>query len=115
MASVDLSPAEVETVLRILRRHVPDREVWAFGSRARGTSKEYSDLDLAIVGDSPLPLSVLAALEADFEESDLRFKVDLVDWAAATEAFRRVIQDQRVAFRQVEDGDSPRRGGAAPD
>jgi type I restriction enzyme S subunit len=115
MARVDLSPVEVETVLRILARHVPDREVWVFGSRACGTSKEYSDLDLAIVGDSPLPLSVLAALESEFEESDLRFKVDLVDWAVAAESFRRVIRDQRVPLRPVEDGDSPKRGGAATD
>ena len=38
----------------LLRQHVPDRKVLAFGSRATWTAKDYSDLDLAILGDEPL-------------------------------------------------------------
>ena len=34
----------------LLREHVPECEVRAFGSRAAWTAKDYSDLDLAIVG-----------------------------------------------------------------
>jgi type I restriction enzyme S subunit len=36
-----------------------------------------------------LTLSLLAAIEHDFSESDLPFKVDVVDWAAISPAFRR--------------------------
>jgi type I restriction enzyme S subunit len=76
---IDLRPGEWEIIREILRRHVPDREVWAFGSRANQTAKKFSDLDLAILGDQPLTLSTLAELADDFSESDLPFKVDILD------------------------------------
>jgi hypothetical protein len=36
---VQMSGEEWRLVCEILRQHVPDREVWAFGSRAIGTAK----------------------------------------------------------------------------
>jgi predicted nucleotidyltransferase len=59
---IDIRPDLWSIVRDILCRHVPRHEVWAFGSRARGKAKRYSDLDLAIISDTPLPLSVSARL-----------------------------------------------------
>jgi type I restriction enzyme S subunit len=53
----------------ILREHVPHHQVWAFGSRARGTARRYSDLDLAIITEDPMPLPRPAALKEAFSES----------------------------------------------
>src|SRR4051794_22997442 len=63
---IDVRPEHWCIVRSILRRHIPDREVWAFGSRARGSAKIYSDLDLAVIGKMPLPLRISAALAEDF-------------------------------------------------
>jgi predicted nucleotidyltransferase len=93
---IDVSPQYLEAVRAILRRNVPDREVWVFGSRATGTAKEYSDLDLVVIGDIPLDLGQLALLENDFDESELPFKVDVVDWATASESFRQIIRKTAV-------------------
>jgi len=93
---IDISPANWQIVHDILQRHVPDREVWAFGSRAKWTAKEYSDLDLAIIGDEPLSLSVLAELKDSFRESDLPFKVDVIDLATTKPSFRRAIESGKV-------------------
>ena len=98
--SIDIKPGELEIVRGILDRHVPSREVWAFGSRVRGTAKAFSDLDLAILGSQPLALSVLAELADDFSKSDLPFKVDVVDWATTGERFRRVIEADRIVLQQ---------------
>jgi len=38
-------------------------------------------------------------MREDFEESSLPFAVDLIDWATASEGFRRVIDDQAVVLR----------------
>jgi type I restriction enzyme S subunit len=75
---------------------VPDREVWAFGSRANGTAKAYSDLDLAVITDTPLSLDVSGALREDFAESDLPWRVDIVDWATTSETFRKIIERDKV-------------------
>jgi len=88
---IDLRPEERSLVEGILGRLVPERTVWAFGSRVSGTAKPYSDLDLAILGETPLPLPVAAALREAFSESDLPFKVDIVDWATTAPEFRAAI------------------------
>lgn len=99
MPPIDLNPRDWEIVRNILARHVPQYEVWAFGSRAKGTAREYSDLDLAIITDHPLGLSMSAAISDDFVESDLPIKVDVVDWATTSEAFRRIIESDKVVVQ----------------
>jgi type I restriction enzyme S subunit len=93
---IDIRPDHWAIISDILRRHVPHYEVWAFGSRARWTAKQYSDLDLAIITNKPLPLATSAALSDDFSESDLPWKVDVVDWATTSESFRKIIERDKV-------------------
>ena len=90
--SLDLRPGHWAIVREILRKHVPEREVVVFGSRATGTAKKYSDLDIAILGDEPLSLDTIASIGEGLGDSDLPFKVDVVDWARADEAFRAIIR-----------------------
>jgi len=96
---IDISPADLKIVQDILRKHVPDREVWAFGSRAKRTAKTYSDLDLVVIADTPLSFQVSGALREDFSDSDLPWRVDIVDWATTSEAFRRIIEQDKVVVQ----------------
>jgi predicted nucleotidyltransferase len=74
---MEIRPDHLALVRTILARHVPESEVWAFGSRVDGRPKPYSDLDLAIVGPAP-PERCMRRLRDDFEDSDLPWMVDLV-------------------------------------
>jgi type I restriction enzyme S subunit len=96
---IDISPENWQIVRDILQRYVPDREVWAFGSRAKWTAKEFSDLDIAIIGDKPLSIALTADLREAFQESALPFKVDIVDWANITPSFRQVIQAAKIQIQ----------------
>lgn len=49
-----------------------------------------------IMGDLPLDFRTLTALKDAFAESDLPFRVDVVDWAATSEAFREIIEDKKL-------------------
>lgn len=89
---IDISPDHLKIVLSILSKHVPDHEVWAFGSRVGRCPKKHSDLDLVIKTDSPLSAKTIAHLREAFSESDLPFKVDVVVWAGISESFRKIIQ-----------------------
>jgi len=97
---IQLTPEQKKIVLEILQRHVPDRPVFAFGSRVKGRTKPFSDLDLAIMGDAPLPLNIEGDLREDFSASDLPFRVDLVDWATTSDEFRQVIKRDGEIFYQ---------------
>ena len=93
---IDIHPDHWEIVRRILQTHVPQAVVWVFGSRATGNAKAFSDLDIAIITTQPLPLDVSASLSDDFSESDLPYKVDVVDWATTNASFRNIIARNKV-------------------
>jgi len=97
--TIDLAPDVLDTVVAILDRHLPDRDIRAIGSRITGTAKPFSDLDLVIDGSAPLDLGTLARLREEFEESSLPFTVDIVEWAVASAGFRRAIDAQAVMLR----------------
>ncbi|AXX68286.1 restriction endonuclease subunit S [Xanthomonas oryzae pv. oryzae] len=104
--NIDIRPDHWQIVRDILRKHVPQYAVWAFGSRAKWLAKQYSDLDLAIITDQPLSLSISAALADDFSESDLPWKVDVVDWAATGKSFQQIIERDRVVVQKSIPGPS---------
>jgi predicted nucleotidyltransferase len=89
---IDVSPAHLQIILNILKTHAPECEVRAFGSRIKQTAKSYSDLDLVMVGQTKLPFQKLAALQTAFEESDLPYRVDVLDWQAISPEFQKIIE-----------------------
>lgn len=99
---IDISPADEAIVNEILKKYVPKCEVRVFGSRHTWTAKSYSDLDLAIVGDVRLDKKVLYALQEAFEESELNFRVDVLDWHAISDEFRAIIEQGYSVIQEAE-------------
>jgi len=97
---IDIKPTHLQTIKRILAEHVPDCEVRAFGSRVRGKVKGYSDLDLAVVCQNDLRAERLRHLKEAFEESDLPFRVDVLDWKRISESFRKVIEQSYEVIQE---------------
>ncbi len=94
MPAIDVPPQALEMVIGILACHIPDREVRVMGSRITAHPKPFSDLDLVIMGNEPLSLGARGELRDAFDDSSLPFTVDLVEWASASESFRRVIAER---------------------
>jgi type I restriction enzyme S subunit len=94
---IDLRTDHRELVLNILRANLPhDTKAWVFGSRATGRARRYSDLDLAIDAGRPLTLDEIARLAEAFSESDLPYRVDVVDWNEIGDGWRQTILAQHV-------------------
>lgn len=100
MSALTITNEELAIVKQILQTHIPNLEVWAFGSRVKGNAKPYSDLDLAVITKEPLSLQTHADLVDAFSESDLPWKVDIVDWALVAEPFKQVIMYQYVVVQE---------------
>lgn len=68
-------------------------EVWAYGSRVKGTAHDGSDLDLVIVTHDrkKLPVDVLMDLKEKIRESNIPILVELFDWARLPESFHKNI------------------------
>jgi type I restriction enzyme S subunit len=91
---IELEDHSLQLVRTLLAQHLPGWEVRLFGSRVRGTARKYSDIDLVVVGASAVPEQTLTALRDAFADSDLPYKVDLLDWQSITPEFRKVIETQ---------------------
>lgn len=91
-------------VKNILRQHIPEYEVWAFGSRVHGKGlKPFSDLDLVVINKQPLDFHRYALLKEAFTESSLPFRVDLLEWADINDNFRSIIQQNYAVIQAAID------------
>lgn len=97
ISSLSLTPRQHEIVLQAIERHLPGVEVWAYGSRVRGTSCATSDLDMVVFAPPERRREVSALREA-LEESSLPFRVDLFLWDEIPEEFKRNIKAEHVSL-----------------
>ncbi len=93
---IDIEDAHADVIEHALKTHLPAGvRVYAFGSRVSWQAKHASDLDLAIdAGD--IHRRAINALEEEFNESDLPYKVDIVNINTISESFYNAISADLV-------------------
>ena len=105
----DIRPDHLEIVQNILRENLPAGfKVWVFGSRANWTTKDSSDLDLAVEGADVLDYKAMVGLEVAFEESDLPYTVDVVDLNDISPSFKTIVEGQKIllSYTAVQAGEN---------
>lgn len=79
----------------------PDIGVILFGSRARGTALPHSDIDIGLLPKtgnvSPVVLSDLCDLA---EQSNIPYQIDIVDFSAVSEDFRRSALKGSIVWKE---------------
>jgi predicted nucleotidyltransferase len=91
---IDLSADDLQIIKAILSKYVPNCKIMIFGSRVNGYAKPYSDIDIAIEGSQEIVREIKTELQFAFEESDLPYRVDIVDWHGISNEFRKIILDK---------------------
>ena len=99
-----LKPRHRQLLEDILRAHLPDVEVWAYGSRVSGHSHGGSDLDLVLRSPEleQIPISKLVDLKEALRESTIPFIVEARDWARLPPNFHREIMHDYVVLVAVQ-------------
>ena len=84
----------------LLREHLPNVEVWAYGSRVSGKSHDGSDLDLVLRGTGlkEIPIGQLGDFEEAVRESNIPFLVEARDWARLPTRFHGEIERDHVVL-----------------
>jgi DNA polymerase sigma len=98
---LSLQPRHLDQLRRLIAAHLPQEEVWAYGSRIAGTAHETSDLDLVVRHPTDLKVQQTSAfweLKEAISESNLPFLVELFDWARLPSTFWENIAQQHVVL-----------------
>ena len=94
---IDLDRDQLDLLHTILKRHIPGKTVWAYGSRVEWKAGETSDLDLAVFSCDPMEIY---DLKEAFEESDLLISVDVMDWESIPDDFKENIRKKYVVLQE---------------
>ena len=100
-----LQPKHRQVLEALLRKHLPDVEVWAYGSRVSGKSHDGSDLDLVLRGPglNEIPIGQLGDFEEAVRESTIPFLVEARDWSRLPTRFHREIERDHVILQEGKD------------
>jgi predicted nucleotidyltransferase len=93
-----LEPRHLELIKKLVIEPLSAHgcKVWAFGSRARGDYREFSDLDLLISGACNDAL--ISRIKESLEESTLPIQVDLVRETELADSYREGVFRDRVGL-----------------
>jgi type I restriction enzyme S subunit len=90
---INITPGQLQLLGELLNKYLPRTQVWAFGSRVKGTSRTNSDLDLVVFSTQD-QMSAVNVLKEAFDESSLPFSVDVLIWDQISESFRQNILER---------------------
>lgn len=94
LEQLNLSSLHLAQLKELLRLHISEAEVWAYGSRVTGGAHEGSDLDLVV--RNPLDLAqavqVTQVLRQAIQSSTLPMLIDIHLWSDLPEGFQRNIE-----------------------
>ena len=71
-----------------------------FGSRITLVAKKLSDVDLFY--NDVIPCQILGKIEEDFEESDLPYKIDIVNYHQCDTVFKKILMKKYVVLPNCE-------------
>ena len=94
-----MKDADRRTLMALIGQFLPDTRIAAFGSRVKGTARPWSDLDLAVFA-APEQKKNLPLLKEALDESNLPFRVDLLDWDYLPENFRKNILEHSLTIAE---------------
>ena len=92
MTELLMSNQDKKILTQILSKY--PYQFYAYGSRVKGTARQFSDLDVCY--QEEIPSYKLVEIEEELENSDLSFIVELVSWNHMRPAFQKVIQKDLV-------------------
>lgn len=88
-----------DKIIRLLNALFPEVKIYLYGSRARGSYREWSDIDLALDIGSVIEMRHLGEARRILQESSIMYKVDLVDVHKISEDFKNHISKDFILWQ----------------
>ena len=86
-------------IISLISAIIPNAKIYLFGSRARGTNSEWSDIDLAIDLGAEAARLDIGELNDIMVASNLPYKVDIVDFYKVTPEMQQSILKDKIIWK----------------
>lgn len=92
---IHVTEKELVIIKNILKNY--KNEYFVFGSRATGLNRKYSDLDICFT--KPMLFLHQALIKEAFEESNLPYTVDFLDFNLMSPEFQNIIKKDMILLK----------------
>ncbi|MBM3893912.1 nucleotidyltransferase domain-containing protein [Candidatus Dependentiae bacterium] len=97
MPNDGIEPEERAKIIRLIKAVIPSAEIYLYGSRARGTYRHGSDVDIALGGKGITRYNA-GEVRTVLEGSRLPYIFDVVALDAIGEEFNNIIKNEMVLW-----------------
>lgn len=89
-----------EKIINIINALLPEISIYLFGSRARGTQLQWSDIDIAVEAQQSITSFAIGELVSMFEASNIPYKIQIVDFNSVSHAMQENILNERIIWKK---------------
>lgn len=88
-----------QKIIAVISALIPEARIYLFGSRARGTNGKYADIDIALDAGKRLQARDVDEVKSMFQESNIIYKIDVVDLYQVNDLMRNEILKEKVIWK----------------
>src|SRR5690242_20125210 len=87
-------------IINLITALLPEAKIYLFGSRAQGTYKERSDIDLALDTGTAIPRRIVGEIMSVLEATNIAYSIDVVDLhGPLSPAMRATILKEGIVWK----------------
>jgi len=87
-------------IIDLVSALVPQAKIYLYGSRARGTNDEWSDIDIALDAGDKLSNTIIDEVKSVLDATNLPYKFDVVDFNRVSSDMQESIKRDRKVWKQ---------------
>ena len=88
-----------QKIISIIKALMPTAKIYLFGSRARGTARKWSDIDIALDVGHAVPLTAIDELISMFQATNIPYKIEIVDFHQVNPDMQNAIKNEGVLWK----------------
>ncbi len=96
--TIHLDERHLNMLRDLLAQYYPEKEVWAYGSRVKGTAKNTSDIDIVIFDSNDTEYYIL---KDALDESDIPFLIQIMRWELIPQDFKDNILEKYFVVQKT--------------
>ena len=97
----ELDEKTKQKIIAVISALIPEARIYLFGSRARGTNAQYADIDIALDAGKELLLIDVDEVKSMLNESNIKYKIDVVDIYQVSDLMRKEILREKVIWKSL--------------